>query len=102
MWTRAIVGRDKVARLLLGLGAQLRGLPRVWVEQIDVNGQPGACVRDGDGRLVNVFSFEIADGAVQRVRSVIARDKLRHLGPLADVRALQREAHAAQRETGMR
>ena len=74
----------------------------MWVEQIDVNGQPGACVRDGDGRLVNVFSFEIADGAVQRVRSVIARDKLRHLGPLADVRTLQREAHAAQRETGMR
>lgn len=102
MWTRPIVGRDKVARLLLGLGAQMRGLPGVWVEQVDVNGQPGACVRDGDGRLVNVFTFEIADGAVQRVRSVISRDKLRHLGPLADVRALQREAHAAQREPGMR
>lgn len=102
MWTRPIVGREKAARLLLGLGAQLRGLPGVWVEQVDVNGQPGACVRDAEGRLVNVFTFEIADGAVQRVRSVIAREKLRHLGPLADVRALQREVHAAQREPGMR
>jgi len=97
MWTRPIVGRDKVARLLLGLGTQLRGLPGVWVEQVDVNGQPGACVRDADGRLVNVFCFEVANGAVQRVRSVISRDKLRHLGPLADVRALQREAHAKDR-----
>lgn len=102
MWTRPIAGRDKVARLLLGLGAQMRGLPGVWIEQVDVNGQPGACVRDPEGRLVNVFVFEIADGAVQRVRSVISRDKLRHLGPLADVRALQREARAAQREGGMR
>ena len=97
MWTRPIVGRDKVARLLLGLGAQMRGLPGIWVEQVDVNGQPGACVRDAEGRLVNVFCFEIANGAVQRVRSVISRDKLRHLGPLADVRALQREAHAKDR-----
>jgi RNA polymerase sigma-70 factor (ECF subfamily) len=53
-----------------------------------VNGQPGAVVRDGDGALVNVFTFDIVDGEVQTVRSVIARDKLRHLGPLADIRAL--------------
>jgi RNA polymerase sigma-70 factor, ECF subfamily len=102
MWTRPVVGRDKVARLLLGLAAQMRGLPGVWVERVDVNGQPGACVRDPKGKLVSVFIFEIADGAVQRVRSVISRDKLRHLGPLADLRALQRQARAAGREPGMR
>ena len=44
-----------------------------------------------DGRLTNVFSLDIADGAVQVIRSVINPDKLRHLGPLADVRALQRQ-----------
>jgi len=35
--------------------------------------------------VVNVFSIEIADGQVQTVRSVISRDKLRHLGPLAEL-----------------
>jgi RNA polymerase sigma-70 factor (ECF subfamily) len=102
MWTRPIVGREKVARLLAGLGAQMRELSGVRIEQVDINGQPGACVRDGSGRLVSVFSFEIADGAVQAVRSEISRDKLRHLGPLADVPALQRELRAADRGGRMR
>jgi RNA polymerase sigma-70 factor (ECF subfamily) len=87
-WTRPIVGRTKAARLLAGISAQIRSVPGAYVEVVPVNGQPGAAVRDGSGALVNVFSFDIADGAVQAVRSVIARDKLRHLGPLADVQAL--------------
>ena len=88
-WPRAIVGRDKVARLLAGVAAQLREVPGVLLERVEINGQPGAMVRDGAGQLVNVFSFDIADGMVQAVRSVIARDKLRHLGPLADIGALR-------------
>jgi RNA polymerase sigma-70 factor (ECF subfamily) len=35
--------------------------------------------------------LDIADGFVQTIRSVINPDKLRHLGPVADVRALIRE-----------
>jgi RNA polymerase sigma-70 factor (ECF subfamily) len=87
-WPRPIVGRDKVVRLMAGLAAQLRQVPGVAISRVEVNGQPGAVVRDPSGQLVNVFSFDIVDGAVQAVRSVIARDKLRHLGPLADVQAL--------------
>ena len=34
-------------------------------------------------RLINVISLDIADGAVQTVRSVINPDKLAHLGPLS-------------------
>jgi RNA polymerase sigma-70 factor, ECF subfamily len=56
----------------------------------EVNGQPGAVVLDSDGRVINVFSLEIADGAVQTVRSVINPDKLHHLGPVADVWAMLR------------
>jgi RNA polymerase sigma-70 factor (ECF subfamily) len=37
-----------------------------------------------------VWTVEIADGAVQALRSVINPDKLRHLGPVADLRALLR------------
>jgi RNA polymerase sigma-70 factor (ECF subfamily) len=94
-WPRPIAGRAKVARLLGALAVQMRMVPGVRVERAEVNGQPGAVVRDADGRLVNVFSFDIADGVVQTIRSVISRDKLRHLGPLADLPsllALRREA----------
>jgi RNA polymerase sigma-70 factor (ECF subfamily) len=87
-WPRPIVGRDKVARLMAGLAAQIAQVPGVAILRVEVNGQPGAVVRDAAGQLVNVFSFDIVDGVVQAVRSVLARDKLRHLGPLADVQAL--------------
>ena len=89
-WGRPIAGRDHVVRLLLGLGEQMRQV-HLEIRQVEINGQPGALVLDPDGRLTNVFSLEIADGAVQVIRSVINPDKLRHLGPLADVRALRRQ-----------
>jgi RNA polymerase sigma-70 factor (ECF subfamily) len=41
---------------------------------------------DADGRLINVFAFEIAGGAIQALRSIINPDKLGHLGyPLSDL-----------------
>jgi RNA polymerase sigma-70 factor (ECF subfamily) len=95
-WAAPIVGVDRVARLFAGLGRQMRDLG-ISVQQRQVNGQPGAIVLDPDGRLINVFSLDIVDGAVQTVRSVINPDKLRHIGPVADVRALlrrQREGEA--------
>jgi RNA polymerase sigma-70 factor (ECF subfamily) len=46
---------------------------------------------DPNGRLMWVMTVDIADGVVQAVRSVINPEKLRHLGPLADVRALFRD-----------
>ena len=47
-------------------------------------------MRDPSGLLTNVFALDIAGGEVKTVRSVINPDKLRHLGPLADVRGLLR------------
>jgi RNA polymerase sigma-70 factor (ECF subfamily) len=87
-WPRAIVGRDKVLRLLTSITEILAGLGG-RIEPAQVNGQPGALVRDASGALINVFSLEVADGSVQTIRSVISREKLRHLGPLADVEALR-------------
>ena len=62
----------------------------VIVEARQVNGQPVAVFLDPDGSIVNVWSLDIADWLVQTVRSAIDPDKLRHLGPVADVRALLR------------
>jgi RNA polymerase sigma-70 factor, ECF subfamily len=89
-WPRPITGRELVGRLLTGIGAQLRDVHAV-IEPVQVNGQPGALVKDTGGRLISVFALDIADGQVQLIRSVISRDKLRHLGPLADVPGLREQ-----------
>jgi RNA polymerase sigma-70 factor (ECF subfamily) len=86
-WKGPIAGAEQVARLFVGLGRQMRDVG-VWFEPRQINGGPGAVVRDRDGNVVSVFSLDVGAGAIHAVRSVINPDKLRHLGPLADVRAL--------------
>ena len=88
-WSRPIVGADRVSRLFANVGRQLRER-RAVIELHEVNGQPGALVLAPDGKLINVFVLDVADGAIQTVRSVINPDKLQHLGPVADVWALLR------------
>jgi RNA polymerase sigma-70 factor, ECF subfamily len=82
-WPNAIVGRDKVARVLVGLATDIRRMGLI-VRPAEVNGQPGATMHAPDGGLINVLTVDIAEGEVQTLRSVINPDKLRHLGPLAD------------------
>jgi RNA polymerase sigma-70 factor (ECF subfamily) len=84
---RALHGRARVARTLVaGLGALARfGL---ILRREQVNGQPGALVVDREGRLIAVMILDIAEGQIQGVSSIVNPDKLRHLGPLADLRAL--------------
>ena len=89
-WARVVVGIDKVARMLGGLGGRFAG-SGIQLERHEVNGQPGAVVRDASGQVVNVFALDVLDGQIQVVRSVINPDKLRHLGPVADAWALMRE-----------
>jgi RNA polymerase sigma-70 factor (ECF subfamily) len=88
-WGRPIVGADHVGRLFVSLGRQMAELG-VSIRPQQVNGQPGGVVLDSEGRVVNVISLEIVDGAVQTVRSVINPDKLQHVGPVADAWALLR------------
>ncbi|HET6877770.1 MAG TPA: RNA polymerase sigma-70 factor [Jatrophihabitans sp.] len=82
-WPNAIVGRDKIARLLAGMARDMRALG-VTVRRTHVNGQPGATLHGPDGGLINVMVLDIAEGVVHTVRSVINPEKLGHLGPLAD------------------
>ena len=87
---KPVAGRQRVLRLLGGLfrrgmalGASLR---LAWV-----NGQPGAVTYDAEGRVVNVFALDIADGTVRAIRSVVNPDKLHHIGPVSDVALLPRK-----------
>lgn len=40
---------------------------------------------DARGRVASVFDLDLADGAVQAIRSVVNPDKLGHLGPVSDI-----------------
>ncbi len=95
-WPRQITGRDRVGRLFAALGSQLRTAGGT-IRLTGVNGQPGALFLDADGRLISVLALEITGGQVVAVRSVISRDKLRHLGPLADVAGLLRQLRTQPR-----
>ncbi len=84
-WAAAkpVHGAQQVARFVAGLfrrGEKMgaSGVP-TWV-----NGQPGAVTYDAEGRILNVFALDIADGKVQAIRSVINPDKLHHLGTVSD------------------
>jgi RNA polymerase sigma factor (sigma-70 family) len=87
---RALHGRARVARTLT---AGLRALTRFGItsRREDVNGQPGALFFDREGGLIGVMILDVAEGQVQAVSSISNPDKLRHLGPLADLDALRRE-----------
>ena len=93
-WPRPITGRERVGRLFAAVGVQLREAGGS-IALTGVNGQPGALFLTADGQLISVMALEIADGQVVAARSVISRDKLRHLGPLADLPELLGQVRAA-------
>lgn len=68
------------------------------IEPHQVNGQPGAILRDRDGGVINTMALDILDGQVQTIRVVINPDKLGHVGPVADVWAVLKETQQARRD----
>ena len=59
---------------------------------VEVNGGPGALLLDGQQRLIAVWALDIAGGQITSISSIVNPDKLTHLGPVADLRALLRSA----------
>jgi RNA polymerase sigma-70 factor (TIGR02957 family) len=91
---RALHGARRVARALGTWGRQGQRLVGASMRRVEVNGQPGAMLLDSEDRLIAVMALDIADDRVQGVRSVVNPDKLRHIGPVADVRELLRRSRA--------
>jgi RNA polymerase sigma-70 factor (ECF subfamily) len=86
---RALRGAERVRRALTAWSR--KGLQRrAKTERRQINGQPGLVVLAPDGGVVGTLSLEIADGRVIAVNSVVNPDKLRHLGPVGDLRAMLR------------
>jgi RNA polymerase sigma-70 factor (TIGR02957 family) len=94
---RPLVGRSRVARALVGWMRQGLKVPGTAVRRVEVNGQPGALLLDGDGRLVGVLGLEIAEHQVRSVISILNPDKLQHLGSVGNLGALLR--HSSSRDS---
>ena len=84
-WSRPIEGADRVARLFAGLGDQVQSMG-ASLELHHVNGQPGVIFRGPHGGVFSVMSFEVVDGRIATIRSVVNPDKLGHLGPVESLR----------------
>ncbi len=93
---RAIVGARNVARVLASIFPWLVRIG-VTVQPREMNGQPGAILRDRDGKVLYALMLDILDGRIQTIRSVSNPDKLGHLGPVADAWAVAREVNQARR-----
>jgi RNA polymerase sigma-70 factor (TIGR02957 family) len=89
---RPLRGRNRVARALLNWVRVAARVPGVSMRSVEVNGTPGALLLDGDGRLVGVWALETSGGEIVGVNSIVNPDKLGHLGPVGDVRALLQTA----------
>jgi RNA polymerase sigma-70 factor (ECF subfamily) len=73
-----VEGAEAIARMLAGFRrvAVRRGYS---VRPGEVNGQAGMFGFDETGALITAMSFEISDGAIHAIRSVVNPDKLVHI-----------------------
>jgi RNA polymerase sigma-70 factor (ECF subfamily) len=85
---RSLRGRTIVARTVIHGVRLLSRIPGMAMVPVEVNGGPGALCYDGDQRLIGVWALDIADGEVRGISSVVNPEKLSHLGPVADYKAL--------------
>jgi RNA polymerase sigma-70 factor (ECF subfamily) len=97
-FARPVIGADNVARVLAAAFPVMVRIG-VAVEPHEVNGQPGAILRDRDGKVLNTLTLDVLGGRIQTIRSVINPDKLGHVGPVADAWAVAREVNQARRPT---
>ena len=89
-WPKPIYGRERVAKLIAGTLKQVKEFG-VTFRAVHINGQPGVVFVDDKDRIGAVMSVDVADGLVQTIRGITNPDKLEHLGPVLDARAVLRE-----------
>lgn len=93
---KGVVGADNVARVLASIFPLLASI-ETRMEPHQINGQPGAILRDRAGHVVGTMTLDVLGGRIQTIRSVANPDKLAHLGPVAGAWAFAREVKRARR-----
>jgi RNA polymerase sigma-70 factor, ECF subfamily len=48
-------------------------------EVVEVNGEPGVILRNSEGKVTNVVTFEIVDARIQQMFAIRNPDKLSHI-----------------------
>jgi RNA polymerase sigma-70 factor (TIGR02957 family) len=87
---RSLRGRNRVARTVINWFRQVPLRPGVSLRHVEVNGGPGALFLDPQHRLIGVVALDVAGGQVRSINGIVNPDKLRHLGPVADLKSLLR------------
>jgi RNA polymerase sigma-70 factor, ECF subfamily len=67
---RSVIGADNVARLLASIFPVLVRID-ARVEPREVNGQPGAILRDRGGNVAGTMTLDVLGGRIQTIRSVV-------------------------------
>jgi RNA polymerase sigma factor (sigma-70 family) len=95
-----LTGRLPVARTTLAsMQTATTHFGGLSLRETTVNGQPGAMVLDPSERLIGVIALDITPGGqIQTVTAMIDPDRLRHLGPLADLGPLGGHGGGGHRE----
>ena len=87
---RSLRGRTRVARAVVAWFRRVGAVPGLTLRPVEVNGAPGAVVVDAEQRVVGVCALEVAGGEIVAIEGIVNPDKLTHLGPTANLRALLR------------
>jgi RNA polymerase sigma-70 factor (TIGR02957 family) len=89
---RTLRGRGRVARTVINWVRAADRIPELALRPVEVNGGPGALYLDSQQRVVAVLALDIRGGQIAGINSVVNPDKLAHVGPVADLRALLKSA----------
>src|SRR4051794_35947072 len=85
---RSLQGRSRVARTLMIWSRVAGRLPGASWHAVEVNGGAGAMFLDAEQRLISVVALDIAGGQIRSISSIVNPEKLAHLGPVGDFRAM--------------
>jgi RNA polymerase sigma-70 factor (ECF subfamily) len=82
-------GRSRVANMLATFARTRASAPGgVSARTVEINGGPGRLLFDAEGRLLAVWAIDIAEGEIRSISSIVNPDKLAHLGPVGDFKAM--------------
>lgn len=90
----SVTGADNVARVLAS--ASVLAKIGASMEPRELNGQPGAILRDRRGNVLGTVTLDVLGGRIQTIRSVVNPDKLGHVGPVAQPSTFAREVKQAR------
>lgn len=95
-FANCVTGAANVVRVLSSFFPLLAEIGAT-VDPHQINGQPGAILRDRDHKVIATLTIDVLGGQIHTIRAVLSPDKLSHLGPVADPWAVAREVLDARR-----